>query len=57
MITGLPERRGENTNEVIQEFAASKLDVVINDTDIDRTHRLEKPTVDKPRPINAKFSR
>ena len=57
VITGLPERRGENTDEVIQNFAASKLDVVINDTDIDRTHRLGKPTVGKPRPIIAKFSR
>ena len=57
VISGLPENKGEDTDEIIKEFAASKLDVAIDDTDIDHTHRLGKPNMSKPRPIIAKFSR
>ena len=56
-MTGLAESRGEDTDNIVKEFAADKLDVVVNDTDIDRTHRLGKPIPGKPRPIIAKFAR
>ena len=56
MITGLAESRGENTDNIVKEFAANKLDEVVNDTDIDWTHRLGKPMPGKPGPIIAKFA-
>ncbi len=55
VITGLKEQKGENTDDIIKNFAASKLDTVVKDSDIDRTHRLGKPS-GKPRPIIAKFT-
>ena len=56
VITGIAETRGENTDDVVKDFAKNKLDVVINDTDIDRTHRLGKHAIGKSRPIIAKFT-
>ncbi len=55
VITGLPEQRGENTDEVIKNFTASKLDIVVKDADIDRSHRLGKPS-GKSRPIIVKLT-
>ena len=56
VITGIAEAQGENTDEVVKDFAKNKLDVIINDNDIDRTHRLGKPSIGKFRPIIAKFT-
>ena len=55
VITGLTEEKGENTDEVIKNFAASKLDTIVKDVDIDRSHRLGKPS-GKSRPIIIKFT-
>ena len=56
VITGIAETSGEDTDEVVKEFAKNKLDVIVKDTDIDRTHRLGKPSIGKYRPIIAKFT-
>ena len=56
VITGIEETKGENTDEVVKDFAKNKLDVTVNDADIDRTHRLGKPGIGKFRPIIAKFT-
>jgi hypothetical protein len=56
IVTGVRETKGENTDEVIKSFAASKLGVTVEDMDIDRTHRLGKPGM-KPRPIIVKLTR
>ena len=56
VITGIEEAKGENTDEIVKDFAKNKLDVIGKDTDIDRTHRLGKHRIGKYRPIIAKFT-
>ena len=57
VVSGIAEKRGEDTDEIIQTFAAEKLGIELEDTDIDRSHRLGKKQVGKPRPIIVKFVR
>ena len=55
VVSGIAEKRGEDTDEIIQTFAAEKLGIELEDMDIDRSHRLGKKQVGKPRPIIVKF--
>ena len=57
VVSGIAEKRGEDTDEIIQTFAAEKLGIELEDTDIDRSHRLGKKQVGKPRLIIVKFVR
>ena len=56
---GLTEREGENTDEVVRGVCKDKLGIDIDDSDLDRTHRLgpvkggPKP---KPRGVIVKFT-
>ena len=56
IITGLPERTGENSDNVIKDLA-EEIGVTINDSDIDRSHRLGPPTAGRMRPIIVKMTR
>ena len=57
VVSGIAEQRGENTDEIIKSFAAEKLGIELDHTDIDRSHRLGKKQVGKPRGIIVKFVR
>ena len=57
IVTGVPEKKDENTDEIIKELANEKMSVPLEDSDIDRTHRLGKPEPGKTRAIVAKFTR
>ena len=48
------ELEGENTNDVIMKTIKKKMDIDIQEEDLDQTHRVGNPKVckdDKPRPI------
>ena len=53
---GLEEKEGENTDEVLKNFCKDKLGVSIENSDIDRSHRLGTQKQDKKRGIIMKFS-
>lgn len=55
-IFGLPESQHEDTNEKVVNLAKSKLGVNIDPSNIDRSHRIGKPTSTNPRPIIVKFT-
>ena len=57
VFTGIAEKKGEDTDKVIQSFASEFLEVEISDNEIDRSHRLGKRQTGKPRPIIVKFVR
>ena len=57
IVTGIAENRGEDTDKVMQSFAEDKLGIQLADSEIDRSHRLGKKQVGKPRPIIIKFVR
>ncbi len=57
VISGIPESKGEDTDEIVTKLANEKMNVPLTKEDLDRSHRLGKPTTDKPRPIIAKFVR
>jgi hypothetical protein len=57
VVTGIPETEEESTDKLIQTLASEKLDITIEDEDIDRSHRLGKPKAGKHRPIIIKFTR
>ena len=57
VVSGIEEKTGEDTDEEIKTFAAQKLGIELNDTDIDRSHRLGRKQAGKPRPIIVKFVR
>lgn len=39
-IFGIPEMKGEKTNLIVKEMASDKLGINLEDTDIDRSHRV-----------------
>ena len=57
MLYGVPEKRGENTDELVKTFCKENLDFEITNYDLDRSHRLKKSSnaKDRPAPIIAKF--
>ena len=57
VVTGIPEEKGEVTDKVVQELASEKLGVEVEDTDIDRSHRMGAPKPGIVRPIITKFTR
>ncbi len=58
IVTGVPEAgKNEDTDSKIKELAKDKMDLNIEDIDLDRTHRIGKPQDGKPRPIVVKFTR
>ena len=59
LLHGIPEKKQENTDELCIKAINEHLDLDINDSDIDRTHRIENPrnTDEKPRPIVIKLVR
>ena len=59
IITGVPEERGENTDEVVRKLVKDKCDVNVEESDIDTSHRqrIGKPVYGKPRAIVVKFTR
>ncbi len=57
IVTGLAEHAEEDTDNVIKSFAKDNLDIQLEDSDIDRSHRLGRKQVGKPRPIIVKFVR
>lgn len=55
-IYGLPEKEGENTDDLILDFASNELDLNLTLESIDRSHRLGRPNQSRgPRPIIVKF--
>ena len=58
LVTGVPEEKDENTDELIKHLSTDKLKVPLADEDIDRSHRVGKPkTKGKARAIIVKFTR
>lgn len=56
-ILGVPSSPEEHTTNLVIDLIADKLDIELTDLDIDRTHRVGKPTGDSPRAILVKFVR
>jgi regulator of replication initiation timing len=58
LVTGVPEVQGdENTDEIIMELANEKMNIPLKEDDLDRSHRIGRPTIGKPRAIVVKFAR
>ena len=59
VLHGIPEGQRENTDKIVLETINSKLNVKLEATDLDRTHRIGKhsPTSNRPRAIIIKFAR
>lgn len=55
-ISGVPERTGENTDDIVRDIA-TKMGVDVCDEDISRSHRSGKPGLNRPRQILVKFTR
>ena len=57
-IRGIPERRGEDTDEMVKELAARKLEVKVGYSDLVRSHRIGRKHDDKatPRDIIVSFT-
>lgn len=54
-IFGIPETKDENTDTMICNLISEKLQISLNPTDLDRTHRIGKIST-KDRPIIVKFA-
>lgn len=54
-IFGIPETENESTDDEVIKFAKSRLDVQIDPSEIDRSHRIGKPGSPSPRHIIVKF--
>ena len=59
LVTGVPEEPSENTDKLIKEkeLSTEKMEVPLNDKDIDRSHRVGKPKAGKARAIIVKLTR
>ena len=59
LLHGVAEEQDEETDKVSVDVIKKNMDLDIDETDLDRTHRLGKPREvgAKPRPIIIKFSR
>ena len=55
-ITGVPQKREENTNEIMCQIACS-IGVQLSESDISVSHRSGRQNGDTPRPILVKFAR
>ena len=56
-VFGIEESSREETNDLIIELAAKKLDIKLTNEDLDRSHRVGKKNGDNPRAIIVKFAR
>lgn len=54
-IFGIEEKPNENTDEIVLETASKQLGLLLQPTEIDRSHRIGKPEPNKSIPIIAKF--
>ena len=54
-VSGIPETAGESTDQIVTDLA-SMTGVTITPADIDRSHRIGKPTDGKSRPIIVRFA-
>ena len=57
VINGIAETEEEDTDQKIKDMIKEKLDMELNDSDIDRTHRIGKSSHEKPRAIVVKLTR
>ena len=60
MLHGVQELESESTNDVIMKTVKEEMDIDIREEDLDRTHCVGNPKVNKegkPRPIIIKFAR
>ena len=57
LLHGIPEKKQKNTDELCIKAINEHLDLVINDRDINRTHRIGNPrnAGENPRPIIIKL--
>ncbi len=55
-IEGIPEMKGENTDQIVCRLASEFLGVEIGERDIDCSHRVGKPNAEKPRTIIVRFT-
>ena len=57
IVTGVPEEKDENTDLKIVNLAKENMSIPLEETDLDRSHRIGKPNEGKTRPIVVKFVR
>ena len=57
LIHGTEENKDEVTDDVVVNMLQNKLELEISKKDIDRSHRIGKPSPRKKRPITGKFVR
>jgi len=58
LINGVPEHKGENTNDVVVNIAQEKMGIELEPEDLDRSHRIGKfKAPGKHRPLIVKFAR
>ena len=57
MIHGIKEDKDEVTENMVVNMLQDKLELDISKKDIDRAHRIGKPSPRKKRPITMKFVR
>ena len=62
LIIGIPETKDEHIDDLVLDFAKSKLGITLQKNEIDRAHRVGKPRDDqqeqrkpRPRPVLVKF--
>ena len=57
LVHGLEENKDEITDDLVASFIKNKMDIDLSVNDIDRSHRIGKPSPRKIRPIIIKFVR
>ena len=57
LLHGIEENKKEDTDSPVTENLKKYTGIELSDFDIDRSHRLEKPKPNKPRPLIVKFTR
>ena len=55
MINGIKEGKDEFTDDIVVNMLHDKLEVEISKKNIDRSHRIGKPSLRKEKPIFTKF--
>ena len=56
VVHGLVEKKDESTDDLLKKFCKDRLDVIVEDSEIDRSHRLGMHKKDKIRGIIIRFS-
>jgi hypothetical protein len=57
IVTGIPEEVDEKTDDAVIKIASEMMELPLEDTDIDRSHRIGRPRNGKARPVVVKFAR